>query len=99
MYLTAPSSYMSAADPRILRGHETVVRDASTGRWYTPKDYPRLSRDAGLAWVNPIANHYIGFVKFADPATSRASTSTPRRDRASRRWWERCCRTSTWAGC
>ena len=68
MYLTAPSSYMSAADPRIFRGHETVVRDASTGRSYTPKDYRRLFRDAGLAWVNPIANHYIGFVKFTDPS-------------------------------
>jgi lecithin-cholesterol acyltransferase len=67
MYLTAPSSYMSAADPRIFRGHETVVHDASTGRSYTPKDYRRLFRDAGLSWVNPIANHYIGFVKFADP--------------------------------
>jgi lecithin-cholesterol acyltransferase len=68
MYLSAPSSYMSAADPRIFAGHETVVRDAATGRRYTPKDYRRLFRDAHLSWVLPIANHYIGFVKFADPA-------------------------------
>jgi len=67
MYLTAPSSYMSAADPRIFGDRETVVRNAATGRSYTPKDYRRLFRDAGLGWVNPIANHYIGFVKFADP--------------------------------
>jgi len=67
MYLTAPSSYMSAADPRIFGHRETVVRNAATGRSYTPKDYRRLFRDAGLGWVNPIANHYIGFVKFADP--------------------------------
>jgi lecithin-cholesterol acyltransferase len=67
MYLSAPSSYMSAADPRIFGDRETVVRDASTGRSYTPKDYRRLFRDAGLSWVNPIANHYIGFVRFADP--------------------------------
>jgi lecithin-cholesterol acyltransferase len=67
LYLTAPSSYMSAADPKIFGGRETVVRDASTGRSYTPKDYRRLFRDAGLGWVNPIANHYIGFVKFTDP--------------------------------
>jgi len=67
MYLTAPSSYMSAADPAVFGGHETVVRDASTGRSYTPRDYRRLFRDAGLGWVNPIANHYIGFVKFTDP--------------------------------
>ena len=67
MYLTAPSSYMSAADPRIFGHRETVVRNAATGRSYTPKDYRRLFRDAGLGWVNPIANHYVGFVKFADP--------------------------------
>ena len=67
MYLTAPSSYMSAADPRIFGDRETVVRNAATGRSYTPRDYRRLFRDAGLGWVNPIANHYIGFVKFADP--------------------------------
>ena len=67
MYLTAPSSYMSAADPRIFGDRETVVRNAATGRSYTPKDYRQLFRDAGLGWVNPIANHYIGFVKFADP--------------------------------
>ncbi len=68
MYLTAPSSYMSAADPRIFGNRETVVRDASTGRSYTPATYRRLFRDAGLGWVNPIAHHYIGFVKFADAA-------------------------------
>jgi lysophospholipase-3 len=68
MYLSAPSSYMSAADPRIFGDRETVVRDASTGRSYTPAGYRRLFRDAHLRWVLPIANHYIGFVKFADPA-------------------------------
>jgi lecithin-cholesterol acyltransferase len=67
LYLTAPSSYMSAADPKIFGNRETVVRDASTSRSYTPMDYRRLFHDAGLAWVNPIANHYIGFVKFTDP--------------------------------
>jgi lysophospholipase-3 len=67
MYLTAPSTYMSAADPRIFDRRETVVRDASTGRSYTPAGYRRLFRDAHLRWVIPIANHYIGFVRFADP--------------------------------
>src|SRR4051812_33411052 len=37
MYLSAPSSYMSSADPRIFGGRETVVADASTGRTYTPR--------------------------------------------------------------
>jgi lecithin-cholesterol acyltransferase len=67
MYLTAPSSYMSAADPDIFGTQETVVSDASTGRNYTPQDYPRLFEDAGVPWVLPFADRYIGFVKFADP--------------------------------
>jgi lecithin-cholesterol acyltransferase len=44
------------------------VRDASTGRSYTPRDYRRLLTDAGLNWAKPIADYYIGFVKFADRA-------------------------------
>lgn len=68
MYLTAPSSWMSAADPRIFGRREVVVKDASTGRSYTPAGWPRLLRDAGLRWVEPIARHYIGFVQFADRA-------------------------------
>jgi lecithin-cholesterol acyltransferase len=68
MYLTAPSSWMSAADPRIFGRREVVVQDAATGRTYTPADWPRLLRDAGLRWVAPIARHYIGFVRFADRA-------------------------------
>ena len=38
------------------------------GRSYTPRDYRRLLTDAGLRWAKPIADHYIGFVKFADRA-------------------------------
>lgn len=68
MYLSAPSTYMSAADPAIFGRREIVVRDASTGRDYTPADYPRLFRDAALPQAGAIAKHYIGFVKFADPA-------------------------------
>jgi lecithin-cholesterol acyltransferase len=66
MYLTAPSSYMSAADPDIFGTQETVVADASTGRTYTPADYPALFEDAGVPWVSQFANRYIGFVAFAD---------------------------------
>jgi len=68
MYLTAPSSWMSAADPRIFGHREVVVRDAATGRTYTPAGWPRLLRDAHLRWLIPVARHYIGFVRFADPA-------------------------------
>ena len=69
MYLSAPSSYMSAADPQIFGDREVVVQDASTGRSYTPKDYRRLFADAGLPWAKQIADYYIGFVKFADPSS------------------------------
>jgi lysophospholipase-3 len=67
MYLTHPSSYMSAADPRIFDSLETVVVDSSTGRSYTPDDYRQLFRDAGLGWAKRLANRYIGFVEFASP--------------------------------
>jgi lysophospholipase-3 len=64
--LKNPSSYMSASDPEIFGDQETVVEDLSTGKTYTPEDYPQLFDDADLSWVQPIARHYIGFVKFAD---------------------------------
>ena len=67
MYLAAPSSYMSAADPRIFGRREIVLRDATTGRAYTPADFRRLFDDAGLHRVSAIASHYIGFVHFASP--------------------------------
>jgi lecithin-cholesterol acyltransferase len=69
MYLTAPSSYMSSADPKIFGNRETVVLDTETGKSYTPQDYPQLFTDAGLPWARDIANYYIGFVKFADPSS------------------------------
>ncbi|HET8873860.1 MAG TPA: hypothetical protein VFM83_09255 [Gaiellaceae bacterium] len=68
MMLRNPSSYMSASDPRIFDRLETVVTDASTGKSYTPSDYRRLFDDAGLSWAKEIADHYIGFVDFADPS-------------------------------
>jgi lecithin-cholesterol acyltransferase len=68
MYLTAPSSWMSAADPRIFGHREVVVEDAATGRSYTPAGWPRLLRDAHLRWLIPVARHYIGFVRFTDRA-------------------------------
>jgi lysophospholipase-3 len=67
MYLTAPSSYMSAADPRIFDSLETVVVDSSTGESYTPDDFKQLFTDAGLPWAKRLAKRYIGFVQFADP--------------------------------
>jgi lecithin-cholesterol acyltransferase len=69
MYLSAPSSYMSAADPRIFGDDEIVVQDASSGRTYTPQDYASLFTDAGLPRAKDIADYYIGFVDFADPSS------------------------------
>jgi lysophospholipase-3 len=68
MFLSHPSTFMTASDPRIFGHDEIVIRDQSTGTDYTPADYHALFDDAGLGWVNPIADHYIGFVDFADPA-------------------------------
>jgi lecithin-cholesterol acyltransferase len=68
MLLSAPSSYMSMGDPRIFDSKETVVEDESTGRDYTPSDFRRLFTDAGLPVARELAEHYIGFVQFADRA-------------------------------
>lgn len=66
MYLSAPSTYMSASDPGVFGDRETVVEDRSTGRGYTPRDYGRLFTDAGLPRAREIAAYYIGFVGFTD---------------------------------
>lgn len=68
MYLTHPSSYMSAADPAIFGNQEVVVKTLNNGRSYTPRDNARLFRDAGLPIAQQLGAHYIGFVKFATPA-------------------------------
>lgn len=67
MYLTAPSTYLSASDPKIFGDRETVIKDNSTGRSYTPRDWPRLLSDAGLSVEAQIAEHYIGSVPFSTP--------------------------------
>lgn len=69
MYLSAPSTYMSAADPRVFDDQEVVVQDTSTGRTYTPRNYRQLFDDAGLAQAKEIANYYIGFLKMSTPAS------------------------------
>ncbi|MFN8159810.1 MAG: hypothetical protein U0R52_02030 [Solirubrobacterales bacterium] len=61
----SPSTWMSASDPVVFGRREKVVKDESTGRSYTPADTVRLLRDAGLGSIRPMAEHYLGFVKFA----------------------------------
>jgi lecithin-cholesterol acyltransferase len=63
MYLTAPSTYMSASDPAVFGDREIVVQ--TPGRTYTPRDYPALLADLPVA--EQIAEHYIGFVKLSFP--------------------------------
>jgi lysophospholipase-3 len=66
MLLTAPSTYMSASDPKVFGTKEVVVTDRSTGTSYTPADWPKLFADAYLPVATEISAAYIGFVKFAD---------------------------------
>ena len=68
MLLSAPSSYMSMGDPRVFDNRETVVEDLSSGKTYTPSDFRALFTDAGLPTALQLAEHYIGFVQFIDPA-------------------------------
>ena len=86
MFLSHPSTFMTASDPKIFGDDEIVIRDQSTGTDYTPADYPALFDDAGLSWVKPIADYYIGGVAFAIRPISRTSTCTPRRAPGSTRW-------------
>ena len=66
--LSAPSTYMSMGDPRVFDSLETVVQDLSTGKTYTPSDFRALFSDAHLPVARALAEHYIGFVRFVDPA-------------------------------
>ena len=66
MFLSHPSTFITASDPRIFGDDEVILHDQSTDTTYTPQDYPALFDDAGLGWANPIADYYIGFVDFAD---------------------------------
>jgi lecithin-cholesterol acyltransferase len=68
LYLSAPSTYLSSADPVVFGDKETVIADASTGKSYTPEDYGALFDDAGVPWAHDIADYYIGGVPFVDPA-------------------------------
>jgi lecithin-cholesterol acyltransferase len=68
LYLSAPSTYLSSADPIVFGDAETVMADASTGKSYTPADYGELFDDAGVTWAHDIADYYIGGVPFVDAA-------------------------------
>jgi lecithin-cholesterol acyltransferase len=65
MYQSHPSSYMSAADPKVF-GDQEIVLEAG-GRDYTPEDNLQLFRDARLSLAEHLASRYVGFVKFRTP--------------------------------
>jgi len=67
LWALSPSTWMSTSEPHVFGRREVVIKDLATGRSYTPADTDRLLRDAGLNSIRPIVEHYIGFVKFADP--------------------------------
>jgi lecithin-cholesterol acyltransferase len=81
----SPSTWMSTSDPAVFGRREVVIRSVATRRSYTPADTPALLHDAGLASLQPLVLHYLGFVKFADAPTSPTSTSQPRKGLALRR--------------
>ena len=68
MFLSHPSTFITASDPRIFGDDEVIIHDQSTDVSYTPQDYPALFEDAGLGWANDVGDYYIGFVDFADEA-------------------------------
>jgi lysophospholipase-3 len=68
MFLSHPSTFLTASDPRIFGDDEIIIRDQSTGMDYTPEAYPALFDDADLSWANAVADYYIGGVPFADEA-------------------------------
>ena len=68
MFLSHPSTFITASDPKIFGDDEVIIHDQSTDVTYTPEDYHALFDDAGIPWANDIADYYIGFAAFADPA-------------------------------
>jgi lecithin-cholesterol acyltransferase len=69
MYLSTPSTYISAADPRVFGAQETVLEDLATGKSYTPVDFRRIFDDAGLAQAKQIAEYYVGFLNMSSPSS------------------------------
>ena len=65
MYQSHPSIYLQAADPAVFKNDEVVIQAGSAT--YTPQDYRKLFRDAGMALAEELGPYYIGFVRFQQP--------------------------------
>jgi lecithin-cholesterol acyltransferase len=61
------ATWMSASDPAVFGRREVVIKDTATGRSYTPADTVSLLHDAGLDSLKAMVEHYLGFVRFAEP--------------------------------
>lgn len=68
LMVSSPTTYLAAADPGYFGSSEVVVKNATTGRGFTPADFPELLRRMRRSWAIPIARHYLGFVPFSGPA-------------------------------
>ena len=84
MYLSAPSSYMSASDPRIFDSLETVVEDASTGRSYTRtrrrrgrRNQPRTVADCGRCTASPTCFEFFQAVRLLARMAPRRARGGP----------------------
>ena len=69
LYLSTPSTYLSAADPAVFGDSETVLSDQSQSRRYGPGDFDALLADAGVGWARPIADRYVGFLHMTAPSS------------------------------
>jgi lecithin-cholesterol acyltransferase len=65
MYQSHPSIYLQAADPAVFKNAEVVIQAGSAT--YTPQDYRKLFRDAGMALAEELGPYYIGLVRFQQP--------------------------------
>ena len=66
MFQGWPGVHISCADPGFFGSQEVVIGIAG-GTQYTPQDHAQLFRDAQMPLAMELADHYLGFVKFATP--------------------------------
>ena len=68
LWARSPATWMSISDPAIFKNREVVIANQATGRSYTPANTVALLHAAGLDSIKGMVEHYLGFVRFKDPA-------------------------------
>ena len=72
MFLSHPSTFITASDPRIFGDDEMIIRDQSTGTDYTPAGLAALFDDAGLPWaIRSPSLHRLRHVRRPGPLPER----------------------------